>query len=256
MGLPTVADLDRVRWITFNRPEAANALHVEDLDRVADAVRDLGEGVRAIVFTGAGQRTFSAGMHLDAFRGLTPITARRLIARVADFLRAVRLSPVPTVAMLNGACLGAALELALACDIRIAHPAVRLGLPEVKLGIPSVADAALLPAFVGLSRAREMILTGDVYDLEAFGPGFANRVADPERLRAVTLAMLEKLTGHTPQVIAAQKSLFETWLNHGVTTSVSTSVDVFGDLFADPATARAVESYQHRTPRSARGGTL
>jgi len=256
MGLPTVADLDRVRWITFNRPEAANALRVEDLDHVADAVRDLGGGIRAIVFTGAGERTFSAGMHLDAFRDLTPITARRLIARVADFLRAVRLSPVPTVAMLNGACLGAALELALACDIRIAQPAVRLGLPEVKLGIPSVADAALLPAFVGLSRAREMILTGDLYDLEAFGPGFANRVAEPERLRAATLAMLEKLTGHTPQVIAAQKSLFETWLNDGITTSVSTSVDVFGDLFDDPATAVAVESYQHRTPRSARGGTL
>jgi enoyl-CoA hydratase len=255
MGMPTVADLDRVRWITFNRPDTANALRIEDLDHVADAVRDLGEGIRAIVFTGAGSRTFSAGMHLDAFRDLTPITARRLIGRVADFLRAVRLTPVPTVAMLNGACLGAALELALACDIRIAHPAVRLGLPELKLGIPSVADAALLPAFVGLSRAREMILTGDLYDLEAFGPGFANRVVEPERLRSATLAMLEKLTGHTPQVIAAQKSLFETWLNSGITTSVSTSVDVFGDLFDDPATAEAVESYQPRTPRRPRGGT-
>lgn len=246
MGLPTVADLDRVRWITFNRPEAANALRVEDLDHVADAVRDLGGGIRAIVFTGAGERTFSAGMHLDAFRDLTPIMARRLIARVAELLRSRPAQP--------GAD-GAALELALACDIRIAQPAVRLGLSEVKLGIPSVADAALLPAFVGLSRAREMILTGDLYDLEAFGPGFANRVAEPERLRATTMAMLEKLTAHTPQVIAAQKSLFETWLNQGIATSVRTSVDVFGDLFGDPATAEAVESYQHRTPRLPRGGT-
>lgn len=249
MGTPIVTDEDRVRWITFNRPEVANALRIEDLDHVADAVRDLGAGdgaVRAIVFTGAGERAFSAGMHLDTFRAATPITARRLIGRVGDFLRAVRLAPVPTVAMLNGVCLGAALELALACDIRIAHPGVLLGLPEVKLGIPSVVDAALLPAFVGLSRAREMILTGDLYDLDAFGPGFANRVVEQEQLRAGTLAMLEKLTGPTPQVIAAQKSLFETWLNSGISTCVSTSVDVFGDLFADPATAEAVEGYRAR----------
>jgi enoyl-CoA hydratase len=255
MGRPIIADMDKVRWITFDRPEAANALLADDLDHVADAVRDLGDGIRAIVFTGSGERSFSAGMHLDSFRDLTPISARRLISRVADVLRAVRLAPVPTVAMLNGACLGAALELALACDIRIAHPAVRLGLPEVKLGIPSVADAALLPAFVGLSRAREMILTGDLYDLEAFGAGFANRVVAPEQLRDATTVMLQKLTTPTPQVIAAQKALFETWLNNGLTTSVTSSVDVFGDLFADPATAEAVESYQHRTPRPARGGT-
>ena len=244
MGTPTVVDDGQIRWITFDRPEAANALRVDDLDPLADAVRGTGGGIRAIVFTGSGERAFSAGMHLDSFRGHTPITARRLIARVGDFLRAVRRAPVPTVAMLNGACIGAALELALACDLRTAHPAVRLGLPEVKLGIPSVVDAALLPAFVGLSRAREMILTGDLYDLDAFGPGFANRVAAPERLRAETVALVERVTAATPEVLAAQKVLFETWLEHGISTSVATSIDVFAGVFAEPATQAAVEAYR------------
>ncbi|WP_219418848.1 enoyl-CoA hydratase/isomerase family protein [Pseudonocardia nigra] len=250
MGAPIVTDEDHVRWITINRPEIANALRIEDLGLIADAVRGIDDDVRAVVLTGAGDRAFSAGMHLDTFRSATPVTARRLIGRVGDFLRAVRRAPVPTVAVLNGVCLGAAFELALACDIRIAQPGVRVGLPEVKLGIPSVADAALLPAFVGLSRAREMILTGDLYDLEALGPGFANRVVEPDGLRAETAAMLAKLTLPTRQVIAAQKSLFETWLDTGISTSVSTSVDVFGDLFADPATVEAVESYAAATRRA------
>jgi enoyl-CoA hydratase/carnithine racemase len=244
MGSPSVVDDGTIRWITFDRPEAANALHPDDLDLAADAVRGIGDGTRAVVFTGSGERAFSAGMHLDTFRGSTPITARRQIARVGDFLRAVRQAPVATVAMLNGACIGAALELALACDLRTARPGVRLGLPEVKLGIPSVVDAALLPAFVGLSRAREMILTGDLYDLDAFGPGFANRVAEPDRLRAETLALVERVSTPTREVIAAQKALFETWLDHGITTSVATSIDVFAGVFAEPATHEAIHSYR------------
>jgi enoyl-CoA hydratase len=246
MGLPIVADDAHIRWITIDRPEVANALRIEDLDHIADAVRGIDETTRAIVVTGSGDRAFSAGMHLDTFRSATPVTARRLISRVADVLRAVRQSPVPTVAMLNGVCLGAAFELSLACDIRIARPGVRVGLPEVKLGIPSVADAALLPAFVGPAQAREIILTGDLYDIAELGAGFANRVVEPERLRAETDRMLAKLTAPTRQVIAAQKGLFETWLNNGISASVATSVDVFGDLFADPVTNEAIEAYRTR----------
>jgi enoyl-CoA hydratase/carnithine racemase len=83
-----------------------------------------------------------------------------LISSVRDCIGAIRRAPVPTVAMINGYCLGAASELALACDLRVAHLDVFVGLPEVKLGIPSVADAALLHHYVGLSRAKEIILTG------------------------------------------------------------------------------------------------
>lgn len=244
MGQPVVTDDDAVRWIVLDRPEIANALLIEDVRFLADTVRAIPEDIRAIVFTGSGGRAFSAGMHLDTFRGLDPISARRLIAEIGDFLRSVRLAPVPTIAMLNGVCVGAAFELALACDIRIAHPDVRVGLPEVKLGIPSVVDAALLPGFIGLSKARELVLTGDLYSLASIHSDVANRIVAPERLRNETLEMLARLTGPTRQVIAAQKALFEIWLNNGITSSVALSVDVFGEVFADPATARAIETYQ------------
>jgi enoyl-CoA hydratase len=244
MALPVVDDMDGVRWITIDRPEVANALQVEDLGAMAAAVAGVGDSTRAIVFTGSGDRAFSAGMHVDSFRGLTPETARALITHVGDFLRTVRLCPVPTVAMLNGACVGAAFELTLACDIRIARTGVRVGLPEVLVGIPSVVDAALLPAYVGLSKAREMILTGGLYDVEELGSAYANRVVDGAQLRSATQELLAALTTPTREVLAAQKQLFETWLNTGIAASVDESIGVFGDVFAHPATAEAIERYR------------
>jgi enoyl-CoA hydratase/isomerase-like protein/CoA transferase family III len=189
----------RGRLITTSLFEAQLALHVN----LAMNLFVTGEAARPLRF-----RTSEPGAVPGIHR------RGRFVRRRGrnDFLRATRQSPVPTVAMLNGACLGAAFELALACDIRIARPGVRIGLPEVKLGIPSVADAALLPGFVGLAKAREMILTGDLYDIAELGSAFANRVVEPDRLCAETERMLETLTAPTRQVIAAPKSLFETWL--------------------------------------------
>ena len=247
MPVPHVVDDAAVRWITIDRPEAANALTLDDLRHLTSAVQEADASTRAIVFTGAGERAFCAGMHLDTFRGLDPVSARGVITQVGDFLAAVRRSPAVTVVMLNGACLGVALELALACDLRLARSGVLVGLPEVKLGIPSVVDAALLPAYVGLSRAREMILTGDSVAVEELGAAFANRiVASSDELRSATELLLASVLAHTPTVIAAQKSLFETWLNAGIQESVATSIGVFGDVFADPTTRDAVEAYRSR----------
>src|SRR4051812_16864853 len=244
MALPRVVDDGAVRWITIDRSEAANALTLDDLQYLTTAVRELDAGIRAIVFTGAGDRAFCAGMHLDTFRGLDPVSAREVITKVGDFLAAVRRSPAVTAVMLNGACLGVAFELALACDLRVARAGAVVGLPEVKLGIPSVVDAALLPAYVGLSRAREMILTGDSVTVEELGSLFANRIVAPSQLRPSTERLLALVLAHTPTVVAAQKSLFETWLNTGIADSVAASIDVFGDVFADPATGDAVDDYR------------
>jgi enoyl-CoA hydratase/carnithine racemase len=153
-------------------------------------------------------------------------------------------------ALVNGYCIGAAFEMALACDLRVAHPQVQFGLPEVKLGIPSVVDAALLQQFVGLSKAKEIILTGDMYPLADFAhTGIANRIVDPSELHATALDLANQLGSYTPQVMAAQKGLFETWLNYGLQHGIDTSVDVFADLFAHPATVQAIAKYQP-APRS------
>ncbi len=245
MGQPLITDEDGVRWITLDRPEVRNALYTHDLARVTEAVTSIGDSVRAIVLTGSGERAFSAGMHIDTFAAAAPDDGRAIISSVRDCIGAIRQAPVLTVAMINGYCIGAAFEMALACDLRVAHPGVRLGLPEVRLGIPSVAEAALLHQYVGLSKAKEIILTGDLYPVTEFAAqGLINRVVEPDQLRAATLELIRSVTACTREVIAAQKGLFETWLNHGLQHSIDTSVDVFADVFRAPVTAAAVARYQ------------
>jgi enoyl-CoA hydratase/carnithine racemase len=207
------------------------------------------------VLTGAGQRAFSAGMHLDAFVDLTPETARRLIAAVRDCLAAVRLAPFPTISMINGHCLGAAFEITLASDLRIAARHAAVGLPEIQVGIPSVVDAALLQQHVGLSKAKEMILTGDLYpvvDLEALG--LFNAVVPAEELQAATQQMLDRVTPWTPTVMAAQKRLFEIWQNSALAEGIEASVDVFAGVFASPETAAQIAERRARVGRKRRGG--
>ncbi|WP_185564690.1 enoyl-CoA hydratase/isomerase family protein [Rhodococcus sp. KBW08] len=244
MGLPKVADKEGIRWITFNRPEIRNALTVEDLRLVQESVSESNKDIRAIVITGTGDLAFTAGMHIETFSGITVDQARERITAIRDCVGAVRLCPKPTIAAVNGVCIGAGFEMALACDIRIAHPSVRFGLPEVKLGIPSVVDASLLQHHVGLSKAKEIILTGDLFGIDdcTTSPLF-NKIVAPEAVIAEAHRTAGKLSEHTAEVIAAQKILFETWLNTSLQEGIDISVDIFAELFSNQTTHDAIARY-------------
>ena len=246
--MTAVHDEHGIRTIVLNRPEVLNALTLEDLAAIQEAVEEAGdsEAIRGLVLTGAGDRAFSAGMHVDTFRDAARDAGREIIGRVGDCVGAIRLCPVPTVAMVNGYCLGAAFEIALAADVRVAVPDARFGLPEVRLGIPSVIDAALLLHHIGLSKAKEMLLTGDLYSADELPPGLVNRTAPAGALRQAADELLTALTASTPEVIAAQKSLVETWLNVGLQEGIEASKDVFGEVFAEPGTAEAIARYRRR----------
>jgi enoyl-CoA hydratase/carnithine racemase len=232
-----------VRWITFCRPEKLNALLPDDLQAVTRALSDQVPAPRAAVLTGTGERAFSAGMHLDAFHDLNPGSARTLIVAVKECLASIRTAPFPTICAMNGHCLGVAFEMALACDLRIAASHATVGLPEIQVGIPSVVDAALLQQHVGLSKAKEMILTGEVYpiaEMERFG--LFNAVVAAEDLIAATQRMLERVTPWTPTAIAAQKRLFEIWQNTSLAEGIEASVFEFSEVFTSPETAAQVKA--------------
>lgn len=242
---PTVEDTAGVRRVTFNRPDIHNALTLADLAVVEGACREMPADIRAVVLSGAGGRAFSAGMHVETFVDAAPEDGAGIIGSVARAVGAVRLAPVPTVAVIDGHCLGAAFEMALSCDIRLCTPNATVGLPEVRLGIPSVVEAALLVPHVGLGKAKEMILTGAVYPIDAV-PSLANAVVDVSELHSVLDSMLSALTAPTAEVIAAQKSLFDTWLDVGLTDGIETSRRVFAEVFALPVTQQAIASYRSR----------
>ncbi len=231
-------------WITFDRPEASNAFTLADLDSLSQIFDEAGDRPQAVVLTGAGSKSFSAGMHLKAFSDLTPQRAREFITRNRKVLAAVRTAPFPTIAAINGHCLGTGLGLALVSDIRIAVPHATFGLPEIKVGVPSVCDIALLQQHIGLSKGKEMILTGVSYSVEQLlSYGFLNAVVPADELITETKRMLGRLVRHTRTVMAAQKKLFDTWQNTTLTAGIDMSVEVFASVFASPETYEQIERH-------------
>ncbi len=187
-------------------------------------------------------------MNVDTFLGFDAEGASAFIADLRDLLRKVRTLPVVTMCAVDGHCLGAAFELAMACDLRIATDRALFGLPEIKVGIPSVVDAALLQQHVGLSTAKEMILLGDAYPAAQLA-GLCNAVVAPAALAAAVGVFLGKVTPHSRTAIAAQKRLFEVWQNSTLTEGADISVEEFGSVVAAPETAARLAEY-----RAALGG--
>lgn len=245
MPEPLIEDADEVRWITLNRPAKLNAMTRDDLRALTVAVGGSPPETRAVVFRGAGTRAFSAGVHVDTFRGLDAAGARAVISELGELLAAVRRAPIPTLCSVQGYCLGGAMELAMACDLRVADTTASFGMPEIAVGIPSVLEAALLQQYVGLSKAREMLLTGDLYPVaDLRWSGFLNDVVEPDELVPATRDLAQRVGRHARPATAAQKRLFHTWQNVGLDAAIEASIGEFAEVFAHPDTTEQVEHYR------------
>lgn len=233
--------------VIFDRPGKLNVLHAEDLPGLQDVIVNLDPDVTGLVFTGAGPEAFSAGMNIETFTGMDQASAKAFIGQLAGIMRAIRRSPVVTVAAISGYCLGGAFELALACDLRVVTTTAAFGLPEIRVGVPSVIDAALLPGFVGLSKAREMILTGDTYRLGQLpSHSIANVITEPGLLAEATERLLDRTATHTRTVTAAQRRLFSLWLNHPLDAAVEHSTDEFAATFGAEETRDQIAHHYRR----------
>jgi enoyl-CoA hydratase/carnithine racemase len=232
-----VNEVDNVYWVEFDRPEANNALTEADYDAIRELVESVSGKARAMVFTGAGAKSFSSGMHLATASSLNATTALEVIGSNRDVFTAIRTAPFATIAGINGYCLGAGFGVALVCDIRIASTNAVFGLPELKLGVPCVCDIALLSQYIGLAKAKEMILTAEnVSAAEMLGAGLLNRVVPQEELISAITYMVGLLTSHTATVVAAQKRIFEMWQNASLRDAIDYSVEVWAGTYSDPAT--------------------
>ena len=236
-------------WVTLDRPPLN--LIVPDLIVELRAAFDAlahDPSVRLAVVTGAG-RAFSAGMQVQVLRDLTPVTAKSLITSLHEAIHAVHDAPVPTLAMVNGPCLGAGFELAMACDLRVAAAGAQLGLPEVKVGAPSVIEAALLPALVGPGRAAEMLLTGESVEAEqALEWGLVNRVAPPDKLEVVTAELVEKILACAPPAIRLQKELMVRWRNTDLASAVRLGIDAFAQNYTTGEAREAALAFLEKRP--------
>jgi enoyl-CoA hydratase/carnithine racemase len=220
--------------VSINRPEKRNALSrgmISQLTEALDAViRD--PTVTGVIIAGSGQ-AFCAGVDLNEFSDGTPETAADLIHALKLLCATVYASPKPVACAIQGFCVGGGLEMALAADFRVATDDARFAMPEVTVGIPSVIHAALLLHYIGLGRARQMLLTGDAVTARtAYEWGLVNYVVEDEQeLLDYCRTLLHRVTKNYPGAVKAQKRLIDEWLNTGLHVSVESSTSALTEAF-------------------------
>ena len=220
-----------IATVTVNRPEKLNAFSSPLMAEFVAAFQGLPADVRAVVLTGAGT-AFIGGADVSELGALDEDTAKPFIRRVHACCEAIRSFPAPVIARINGYCLGAGLEVAAACDLRIAAEAAQLGMPEVLLGIPSVVEAALLPRIVGWGRAREILLLGKTFgaaDAERFG--LLEKVVTAGELDAAVEIWIKDILACGPNALRLQKALIRQWENLPMEDAIAAGVDAFGEAW-------------------------
>jgi len=201
---------NQIAWLTFNRPESMNAINRQMARDIIEACRQTEEdnNIRIAIFTGAGERAFSAGMDLKerAETGFSPIERRnqKLTQTIHTQSRAIAAMTKPTIAAIRGYCVGGGLEMALACDLRVAAQDAKLGLTEVLRGlIPGAGGTQRLPRAIGVTKALELCLTGDtVSGSEAQKLGLVNTAVPGNELRQAAENLANRILKGAPMSVA------------------------------------------------------
>lgn len=198
---------ERLAVLTVNRPEVRNALNRETIHEIHAALEELAEdkALGALIITGAGERAFVSGADIRDLARRTKSDA--LAAITTGIFTAVENFPRPVIAAINGLALGGGLELALACDLRVASETARFGFPETTLGIiPGAGGTQRLPRLVGLARAKHIILTGEIFDArEAERLGLLSRVVPQAEVMNTARQLAEAILARAPLAVRLAK---------------------------------------------------
>jgi enoyl-CoA hydratase/carnithine racemase len=212
--------------------------------------------LRCVVLTGAGERAFVAGADiLEMAEIIGPAQARAFIGEVHACCEAVRALPVPVIARINGHALGAGLELAASCDLRVASDNATFGMPEVKVGVPSVVEAALLPGLIGWGRTREMLMLGLTCDANAAREmGLVDAVVAPEQLDAAVETRIAAVLDAKPEAVRLQKALIRRWETLPLREAVAVGVDTFAQAFLTSEPHEAMAAWRQAREARKRNG--
>jgi enoyl-CoA hydratase len=241
-----------IATLTVNRPKALNALNRSVLEQIAAAVRETrhDSSVRVLIITGAGDRAFVAGADIAAMSKMSTVDGlefSRLGHRVMESLEDL---PIPVIAAVNGFALGGGVELAMACDLIIASDKARFGQPEINLGlIPGFGGTQRLPHRIGQSKARELILTGDMIDANtALQLGLVSQVVPGDKLLDTARNLAEKLVSKSAVALRAAKAALRASFTMEEDAGLRFEQEAFGIAFASEdrveGTAAFVEKRQ------------
>jgi enoyl-CoA hydratase/carnithine racemase len=241
-----------VAFVTVDNQRKLNIIGRALMRDFIAAIEDLGrrDDLRAVVISGAGERAWIGGANILEMAELDSKSSREFITLLHQVCRAVRHCPVPVIAAIRGYALGAGLEIAAACDLRIAASDAVFGMPEVKVGIPSVIEAALLPSLIGWGRTRELLMFGETIDArKAQDWGLVQRVVEPNALYDVVEEYLRALFATGPKAIRIQKELIRKWEDLTVSDAIRAGIDAFASSWESDEPRRLMQAFRERRSR-------
>jgi enoyl-CoA hydratase len=241
---------ETIAWITFNRPEALNALNTEVNLALTDCLNraETDPEVRVIVLKGSGDKAFVAGADIKEMMTMSAMQAREHALRAKRVTDAIWNLKKPVIAAIQGFCLGGGLEYALACDLRIASESSKFGLPEINLGImPGGAGTQRLARLVGLTKAKELCLTGGMIDAgQALTLGILNAVCPQETLLAEAAALAKKISSKSPHAVTLIKSSINKGSEMDLESGALFEIDCFGLCFSTEEQKKGMDAFVNK----------
>ncbi len=242
----------RVATLVVSNPSRLNALNAAVLDAFERSLGELANDplLRLVIVEGAGERSFIGGADITEMAELDPDGAVEFISGVHRVCAGLRDLPVPSIAKIRGYCLGAGLEVAASCDLRVASSDSQFGMPEVQLGVPSVVEAALLPRLIGWGRTRELVFAGKSFKAtEVESWGLLERVVDGPQLDAACDEWVQAILRAGPNAIRLQKELIREWENLPIEQAITAGIDAFRRAYeTDEPTTRMRGFLERRGP--------
>ncbi|GAA5235716.1 enoyl-CoA hydratase [Verticiella sediminum] len=249
-------DARGIATLTLRNAGVLNILSTPVIRDNTEALRTLAarEDVRAVVLQGESPRAFVAGADIAEMASLDGASARAFISGLRDLCNAVRHFPAPVIACVPGWCLGGGMELAMACDLRVASENAHFGMPEVKVGIPSVIHAALLPYLIGGANTAWLLMMGETIDAaRALSWGLVNEVVPAGELDGAIDRMAGALAAMGPAAIRQQKKLLRAWEPAHIDDAIEATVAEFGAAFRTGEPQHFMNAFLERKAREQRG---
>jgi enoyl-CoA hydratase len=222
--------------VKINRPDALNALNDDVLRDLRAAINDLSSdrAIRGVILTGAGEKAFCAGADIVKMKDFSSDDAEEFARRGHKTMNMIANSDLLSIAAINGFALGGGMELALACDIRIASKNAKLALPETGLGIlPGFGGTQRLPRIAGMGNALEMILTGEQIDAtRALEMRLVNRVVEQAELLPLAESLMQKMLEKGPEAQKQARWLVHSGMEQPLTAALEREIIVFSELFS------------------------
>lgn len=249
-----VQDSDGIVRLTINRPKALNALNSAVIDALEQVLVELETrtDLRAVLITGAGEKSFVAGADIAEMRDKTPQQARDFAALALRTIKRLETLPVPVVALVNGFCLGGGCELALACDWAVASDNAVFGQPEVLLGvIPGFGGTQRLPRRVGPAMALDLCTTGRKIDAqEALRIGLVNQVMSQDALEEYAQTLTKQLAGNGPGAVRSAKQAIHDGMGQDLDSALSLETSLFALSFAGEEQREGMSAFvEKRKPK-------